>query len=284
MTEFLSLIFMFVLMVLSGCADSTILGDSAKAKPASSETSSDSSGSSVASKDTDGADAPVSVGGAFLVCDKSSVISCALHDENNQKIKFNSESPVSGTVANFAGASVAASFVWQAASSQWHWQVIPSGVAVKDVADIRANVDHLVVTSESSYEISFAQNPIRLGGGGQTILPAGCSQETIDSAVLSGTTYSRSITLSGNQTGVVAVVKKLCGVTDSLSNSISIQNSSGLTIKTLLLPKVATESDEIFTFSGLSAGTYKVVLSSKKADVLGLIHDDFMFTDLTLSQ
>ena len=268
------------LMLVQGCSSSEFGGSSSQ-KSTGNDAAASGTTRELTAEDPDTASEPISVGGAFLVCDKTADIYCLLKDKNGNKFVFENEIETTVTVDLFSGpVARPARFAWQTKDSIWHWKLNADGIAVSDVAKVKL---HLAGQADrnADFEVSFTATPIRLGDGGSSIYQVGCVAETLQKAVQSGISYSREVTLGADQTKIFVTIKKLCGVFQPNTDSIILQRD-GVTIKEEFLPKVATETETSFNFSGLREGTYSVVLMTKK--VMNFQYDDIVFSDMIISR
>ena len=239
-----------------------------------------SSSTTPATAETEVAAEPVSVGGAFLVCDKETDIYCVLNDSNGKKIQFAQQVATTVTVNLFSSAQKKpGTFTWQDPNAAWHWKLDPGGVfTIADVAGLSLHIAGQT-DRQADFMVAFNEKPIQVGDGTTQPTQGGCTAGTMNSAVAPVRIFTQDITLVGDQNRLVVGLHRLCGIVRPNEALVQLQKS-GATVKQYLLPATTGEEDHSYTFTGLSAGTYTLrLIPGDKIDV-----DDFAFYGLMLSQ
>ena len=273
-------------VLMAACSSSNFGGSSTSNKDSTQDgqtavaaSKTETSADVASQQDTDVTSEPISVGGAFLVCEKTADIDCVLNNKDGSKFNFAKQVSTTSTVDLFSGPTAqVASLAWQSANSPWHWKLIPQNFAVADVSKLKLHIAGQA-DRQSDFEASFSQTPIRVGDGGLGIYQVGCSQETLQKAKQTSPVYSQDVLLGDGQDKIVVGLQRFCGVLMADNDSISLRRG-GATVKEDFLPVLPTETNQTFTFDGLSAGQYTVVLTSRK---VGLEYDDFLFYDMVIS-
>ena len=225
--------------------------------------------------------APLIVSGAFLVCEKKSVIQCVLSDASGNKLALNPSTPTAVKIDLFSGATGQTdAFTPLASTSSFDWQLAAKNIAVSDIAKIDLHLEKQQGRT-ADFQLSFNKTPVRFGDGTNTD-QSGCTADILARAVTAESTYTREVTLTGDQTKVMVTITKLCGVTAGNTDSIKLMNGS-TTIKEDFLPVVQIPTDKTYTYANLVAGTYKITFVSRETGSGGQL-DDFAFADLMISQ